>query len=295
MARILAISSQVARGHVGLAAIVPACQALGHEVIALPTILLSNHPGHAHAAGERIAPAALSRMLDALDANGWLADIDGVLTGYLPSPEHVQFAVEAVERVRASSPRVVYVCDAILGDLPKGLYIAPEAATALRDGLVGRADILKGNAFEIGWLAGPPIDDVHTLAEAALRQGWREVIATSVRRPTPGELSNVWLSEGAPPLEITVAERSAVPKGTGDLLSALLLGHILAVDRPTTSDARERVLSRAVANAQAVVEASIGREDLHLVAALDQIRASKRARLLRSPYSRRRSADRTQS
>ena len=99
MARIMVISSQVARGHVGLSAIVPACQALGHEVIALPTILLSNHPGHPHASGERIAPAALERMLDALDANSWLSDIDAVLTGYLPSAEHVQFAVEAVTRV----------------------------------------------------------------------------------------------------------------------------------------------------------------------------------------------------
>ena len=67
MARVLAISSQVARGHVGLAAIVPALQGLGHEVIALPTVLLSNHPGHGTVAGEQVAPALLRRMLDALD------------------------------------------------------------------------------------------------------------------------------------------------------------------------------------------------------------------------------------
>ena len=277
MARIMVISSQVARGHVGLSAIVPACQALGHEVIALPTILLSNHPGHPHASGERIAPAALARMLDALDANGWLADIDAVLTGYLPSAEHVQFAVEAVTRVRASSPRAVYMCDAILGDLPKGLYIAPEAAAALRDDLAGFADILKANAFEIGWLASAQIDDGHTLAKAAHRQGWREVIATSVRRPARGELGNVWISEGTPPLEINVAERSAVPKGTGDLLSALLLGHIVEADLPTSSVARKRVLTRAIADVQAVVEVSIGHAELQLVAALDQLRTSTRA------------------
>ena len=46
MARILAISSQVVRGHVGLSAIVPALQRLGHEVLPIPTIILSNHPGH---------------------------------------------------------------------------------------------------------------------------------------------------------------------------------------------------------------------------------------------------------
>ena len=157
MARILAISSHVARGHVGLSAIVPACQALGHDVTALPTINLSNHPGHPHASGERIAPAVLSRMLDALAANGWLADIDSVLTGYLPSAEHVAFAADTIDRIRALSPSVVVFCDAILGDVPKGLYIAPEAAAALRDQLLHRADVLKANAFEIGWLAGSTI------------------------------------------------------------------------------------------------------------------------------------------
>jgi len=44
--RILCISSQVAYGPVGNTAAVPALQAMGHEVLALPTILLSNHPGH---------------------------------------------------------------------------------------------------------------------------------------------------------------------------------------------------------------------------------------------------------
>ena len=74
MATILAISSQVARGSIGLSAIVPALQTLGHSVLALPTILLSNHPGYAHVSGQRTDAAVLKRMIDALDANGWLAN-----------------------------------------------------------------------------------------------------------------------------------------------------------------------------------------------------------------------------
>ena len=45
MARVLAISSHVVRGTVGLAATVPALQWLGHEVWALPTVLLASRPG----------------------------------------------------------------------------------------------------------------------------------------------------------------------------------------------------------------------------------------------------------
>ena len=47
MAKVLAISSHVVRGHVGLDATVPALQYLGHEVWALPTVLLSSRPGSA--------------------------------------------------------------------------------------------------------------------------------------------------------------------------------------------------------------------------------------------------------
>ena len=72
MPRVLVLSSHVAFGSVGLAAIVPALQALGHEVVALPTIVLSNHPGYACFSGEQIAPATLEQIVDALEANGWL-------------------------------------------------------------------------------------------------------------------------------------------------------------------------------------------------------------------------------
>jgi pyridoxine kinase len=91
MGRYLVISSQVAHGHVGLSAIVPALQAMGHEVIALPTILLSNHPGHAKVAGFKVEPSVLGQMLDALEANGRLKRVDAVLTGYLPTVDHVRF------------------------------------------------------------------------------------------------------------------------------------------------------------------------------------------------------------
>lgn len=115
MGRVLAISSQVAHGHVGLSAIVPALHALGHETIALPTVLLSHHPGHGGAVGEQVAPALLRRMIDALGEKGWLAQADAVMTGYLPSVDHVAFAVAAIERVKALKHGVRVLVDPVLG------------------------------------------------------------------------------------------------------------------------------------------------------------------------------------
>jgi pyridoxine kinase len=271
MARVLAISSQVARGHVGLSAIVPALQALGHETIALPTILLSNHPGHPKAAGERIAPALLRRMLDTIDANGWLSEVDAVLTGYLPSPEHVDFAAAAVDRVRAARPDVLVMVDAVLGDVPKGLYIAPDAAEAMRETLVPRAGLLKGNAFEIGWLFGRDVLGSNELELASRSMGWPSVFATSVPAPDIDALLNVLVTGGKLERSVTVARRSGVPKGTGDLLSGLLLAHELRYMASGTPDARAFAVEAAVSGLDAVVVASEGSDELRLVGVLPRL------------------------
>jgi pyridoxine kinase len=268
MARILAISSQVARGAIGLSAAVPALQALGHEVIALPTILLSNHPGHARFAGERVSPDLLRKMLDALGANGWLAEIDAVLTGYLPSVEHVGVAREAIDRARSAGARAIVLCDPILGDEPKGLYIAREAAAAIREALVPLADILKMNRFECGWLSGESVADAADVARVARQQSWRTAIVTSLPASGTRKLSNVVVEDGGEPKELCVARRASVPKGTGDLMSGLLLGHLLR-----SGGSLPHAFERAVAGVDLVVQRSAGADELQLAQCLGELRA----------------------
>ena len=261
MSRVLAISSQVARGHVGLSAIVPALQALGHEVIALPTVLLSNHPGHAHVAGDRIAPEQLRRMLDALSANGWLAEVDAVLTGYLPSAEHVAFAVEAIRRARKAHPRTLVLVDPILGDHPNGLYVDKHAAAAIRDSLLPLAAIVKLNVFELEWLTGARIGDERDAVLAAATLGPSAVLITSV--PAQGQLSNVLVQSGEPAATCRVEHFDRVPKGTGDLFSALLLAAELA-----GPGSHAQCMARAVAGVDLVVRTSRAQDELNLVASL---------------------------
>lgn len=255
MARILAISSQVARGHVGLSIAVPAMQALGHEVIALPTILLSNHPGHPHKAGIIIDPDILGRMFDALRQNGWLTGIDAILTGYLPTAAHAAFARLVVTELRAICPvRPVYLCDPVMGDDPKGLYIDPHAAEAIAGNLVSLADILTPNRFELSYLTG---QDIRTPANifdglSATRDAHAPVVvATSI--PVPGsngtKAANVLTSPGLQALT-EVPLRPHAPHGTGDLFSALFLSAHLA-GKPL-----DQTLAFATAGVDAVLAAS---------------------------------------
>ena len=248
MARILALSSQVARGHVGLSAIVPALQALDHEVIALPTVLLSNHPGHAHVAGERVSPDMLRKMLDALEKNGWLGEVDAVLTGYLPSVEHVMFASYALERVRSANPRAVFHCDPIIGDAPEGIYIAREAAEAIRDQLLPEADVVKLNHFELEWLTGGSWTASKLVHQPAPKLGLGMSLVTSVAEPSDAQILNIALL-GDHRLTCSVDRRTDVPKGTGDLFSGLLLGYRLnGDDWPTAIGKTVALLDRVIAS-----------------------------------------------
>lgn len=261
MARVLAISSQVARGHVGLAAIVPALQRLGHDVIAFPTILLSNHPGHQTAAGEQVSPDLLQRMLDALDKNGWLGGIDAILTGYLPSAAHVRFAEGAIRGVRRQAAHVRVLVDPVIGDEPKGLYINAAAAAHIRDDLMALADVATPNAFELGWLTSSKVGNVNEAVQAAKALDAPCVLATSVPA-AGGMISNVLIDKVANEIfSADVPHRGKAPNGTGDLLSALYLGHDLR--RP--GDA----FALAVAGVDAAIAASLGQDELALVASTE--------------------------
>ena len=259
MARVLAISSQVVRGHVGNSAAGFALARLGHEVWPLPTVILSNHPGHARVAGQRLPPATLEAMLAALEANGWLDEVDAVLTGYLPSSEHVGVAVGAIERLRRRERPLLVLTDTVLGDDPKGLYVEMAAAEAVRDRLVPLADIVTPNRFELAWLSGLPVGDLATATFAARRLAAPLTLATSIPGRLPQVLDNLLIG----PSDVhaaSVPHLARAPHGTGDLLAALQLGHMLA-------GPAERALGRAVASVRAVIEASQGADELRLIPA----------------------------
>jgi pyridoxine kinase len=260
MPTILSLSSQVARGHVGHSAAVFAWQRLGIEVVALPTILLSNRPDYPHRAGERVTPELLDDMLAAIEANGWMGEIDAVFTGYLPSAAHVGVAARLVARLKAANPGVLYCCDPILGDDPDGLYIAEEAATALRETLLPVADVVTPNRFELAWLTGRAVRSLSDAVSAARSMARPLVLTTSAPSVSTqsGELTNL-LVEGGKAWGATVEQRAAVPHGTGDLVAALFFGHMLR-SRPAPE-----ALALATAGIEAVIEASVGRDELNLI------------------------------
>lgn len=241
MAHILVLSSWVAHGHVGLSAAAPALQALGHSVTQLPTVQLSNHPGWPHVAGRQVPPSEIAGMVAALDANGWLSGFDAMLTGYLPSPRHVELACDLALQLRRAAPALKLIVDPVLGDWPKGLYVDEAAAVATRDELVPLADTLTPNSFELGWLTGHDVTHLQGTREAAARlrdlTGGADVLATSP--PVSEDETGLFaLTSSAALFRVPKADPATVPHGSGDVFSALIaaglapgaaLGHLQAL------------------------------------------------------------------
>jgi len=273
MPAILAISSQVASGHIGLSAIVPALQSLGRNVIALPTVLLSNHPAHPHCSGVRVDPAELEKMFAALQANGRLADVGTVLTGYLPTVGHVDFTCSAIRHLKkarqtADAPLRI-ICDPILGDDPKGLYIAEDAATAVRGRLLPLADAIMPNRFELSWLSGLPVNSMREAIAAARSLGRTVTLATSIPAPNPNSSFFSGPATGNSALATVLITSEAartclsprhqlVPHGTGDLLSGLYAAET-SLEAPA--------LGIISARLQHVISESLGRPELSLISA----------------------------
>jgi pyridoxine kinase len=259
---ILAIQSDVVFGHVGNAAARFALQRLGHEVWAVPTVLLSSHAGYAHVTGESLSADLLRRLVDGLDANGWLAGCDAVLSGYLGHADHAAVVADAVTRVKAANPRALYCLDPVFGDSGRA-YAKPGVAEAMARLLLPQADIVTPNGFELSSLASVPIRDANDAKLAALRLGRPLVLATSVP-VSGGRIATLGVTKDEAWLAATPMLEN-VPHGSGDLLAALFLG------RRLEGLALRDALGLSAASVFQVLSQSSGATEMHLIACQDAL------------------------
>ena len=178
MARILALSSHVVRGHVGLGATVTALQYLGHEVWAVPTVLLAIRPGLCRPVRYELPSPRVSAVLDALRSDGCWSALGAVFAGYFPSPRSVTAAARAIAAIKADRPGIVVFVDPILGDAGR-LYVAAETAEAVRRELVPLASVVSPNRFELEWLTGARVSTLEEAVVAARLLGPACVVVTS--------------------------------------------------------------------------------------------------------------------
>ncbi len=260
---ILSIQSSVAYGHVGNGAAVFPLQCLGFEVWPVNTVQFSNHPGYETRRGRIAEPGEVAAVIEGIGALGAFDRCRAVLSGYLGTAETASVVAEAVTAVKAANPKTLYCCDPTMGDGDKGLYVPETLAAQFRDILVGRADILVPNAFELEYLTGRTVTDnagALAAADEILARGPEMVVATSL----PGEAGGAF-GIGTLAASVTEAWTVTTPrlplaaKGSGDVLAALFLGRYLL-----TGD-MGAALADAVSSLFAVIEATVAADSRELL------------------------------
>ena len=276
---ILVLSSTVVRGSVGGRGAAFALERFGHPVWLVQTVTLPWHPGHGRAS--RIIPdeAAFEALIDDLIRAPWLGEIGAILTGYMGAASQPAAVARLVDAVKAARPDALYLCDPVMGDA--GILYVPEAtASAIRDHLVPRADILTPNPTELGFLTGNLALPAEALHAAATSLPSRRIAVTSAAG-TEGEITTLLLSrtsdEGSQQASHDTIRAShaaiggRVPNGTGDLFAALFLAHLVE----GASDAEAlRLATSAVADAIDAA-AELGTNELPLATIQDRLLAPR--------------------
>jgi pyridoxine kinase len=248
MARVLSISSQTVYGPVGNSAAVPALQAMGHEVLALPTILLSNHPGHGAPVTHVTSPDLLIAMLDKLESLGAFENLNAILTGYFSSESQVIAATERIATLKAKRESLQVLVDPVLGDHGR-LYVPQAVAEAIRSRLLSLATITTPNLFELTWLTGE-VDLEKAIAKLAVT----ETIVTSA--PATGGALATLLHTSKRHLDHITPKQKNMPHGTGDFLAGAYLAERLLA-------APEQAFPAAMRKLDRVIAASAGSAVLH--------------------------------
>jgi len=223
---VIVISSHVVRGSVGNRAAVFALETLGHPVWALPTIVLSWHPGHGRSTRLTFAEADFDAAIDDLIRAPWIGEVRAVLSGYFGNAAQARSVARLIEALRQDNPDLLYVCDPVMGDLG-GLYVPEATAEAIRDHLIPLASLATPNRYELAWLSGAALEDNNAIMEAALALGPSRMLVTSAVPMMAGGTGNLYLSGR----HALLAEHRVVenpPNGLGDLLAAVFLSRLLS-------------------------------------------------------------------
>ncbi|HQT38633.1 MAG TPA: pyridoxal kinase [Acidocella sp.] len=231
---IISFQSQVVAGYVGNSAAVFALQRLGREVFALPTILLSHHPGHGGAEGGPIPSALMARLLAGLETRGGLSRCEAVISGYLGTGETAQTVCTILAHIRATRRDGIYLCDPVLGDDGR-TYVSDDVVAAVK-GLARLADIITPNAYELSLLSGHDLTN-RAGALRAMRAvqglGPSIVMLTSFSGgDTPETAIDVMVVDRDLAWRLTIPKLQRKFSGAGDLLASLFL-HFWLPDRNT--------------------------------------------------------------
>lgn len=259
---VISIQSQVVFGHVGNSAALFPMQAAGLEVAAIPTVIFSNTPHYPTLRGGALDPDLFADLLRGAQERGLPERADFILTGYIGSVEVARMVADFVAGAKAANPRLIYLCDPVMGDAGPGLYVPEAIADVMRDRLLPLADIATPNPFELSWLTGQTIAslaDLHTARRLLPLHPQARLIVTgcALDDTAPGQIESVLLAPQSTSRHPTPQLPIAL-SGTGDLFAGLIVaGLARGLGLPAAIETAQRLTSLALTHAQALAAGEV--------------------------------------
>ena len=226
--QILLINDLCGYGKVASAAMIPILSYMGHVTYNLPTALVSNTLDYG--------------KFNILDTTDYITGVfpvwkelgfhvDAISTGFIASERQAQI-ISAYCREQESNGTPIYV-DPIMGDEGK-LYngVTPATIQSMRE-MVAVADLIFPNHTEACYLTdsgydprGVSREEAYTLIDGLRHIGAKSVLITSI--PVAGQHCVAGYNHHTD--EYFLLSYTEIPvhfPGTGDIFSAVLLGHLL--------------------------------------------------------------------
>ena len=208
-------------GRCSLTVSLPIISALKVQCCPVPTSVFSNHTAY-----DSFFFTDYTSNMDAY-IEEWKKlglTFDGILTGFLGSPEQTEIVKRFLECFKAVG--TVTVVDPVMGDEGK-LYstYSPELAKQMKE-LLPYADILTPNLTEACILTdtvyrGDMSDnDLAELCEKLSSLGPKKIVISGLERN--GHLINFVYEEGNVPVEVEVPKIGPCRAGTGDVFSSII-------------------------------------------------------------------------
>jgi len=267
---ILSIQSHVAYGHVGNSAAVFPLQRIGVEVWPVNTVQFSNHTGYGAWRGRVFSGESIRMVVEGIEERGVLGECDGVLSGYLGSPDTGEAVLDSVTRVKGANPAARYCCDPVIGDAERGVFVRKRIPEFIKERMLPAADLITPNQFELDYLSGRNTTTVAEVAAAidALHEcGPPVVFVTSLNtRETPADCIDLVASDGSDRCRLRLPLLPIIANGAGDLIAALFFAHHLS-----TGSAAE-AMAQAASSLFGVLSrtAEAGASEMLLVEAQDE-------------------------
>ena len=239
MKQILLINDVVGYSHVGMVAMLPILTHLGHSTYNLPTALVSNTLDYGH-----------FNVMETTDYMRGTIPVwhrlgfrfDAVCTGLMFSEEQATLVASYCRQLQ-SEGTTVFV-DPIMGDGGRLYNGISDTQVQLMKEMVGVADLTFPNYTEACYLTGTPYrseglswDEACDMVDGIIALGAKAAVVTSAcidgQRCVIGRRSD-WPLEGfrqrgkdGPYFCIDYEEIPVAFHGTGDIFSAVLIGHLM--------------------------------------------------------------------